>query len=145
MQALRASVCHRETQVSESKPRWHWSILGVDWDKSGLPPGIHNAKFGLFAFLFSPHQSKKLLKIAPSNPRQTGRERGCECQQLAEMTCALPSVISFLGQMCFSAILSDEAGGSGHRERAYACLPLCCRPDMCYFLLAQPTCSAKAL
>lgn len=46
-----------------------------------------------------------------------------------------------LGQMCFFAILSNEAVRPGHRERAYVCLSLCC----CSWHVLLPPCSAHLL
>lgn len=51
--------------------------------------------------------------------------------------------VSILGQMCPPAILPSEAGRPTTKREHMPALPSAAGPDMCYFLLARPTCAAE--
>lgn len=53
------------------------------------------------------------------------------------------SQVIILGQMCPPAILPSEAGRPTTKREHMPALPSAAGPDMCYFLLARPTCAAE--
>lgn len=126
-----------------------WGVRGAGaghrWDKCAPPLGIHSSRVWPFTFYLALCPRLTLIwKYLRAVPGRKAEALFVNATVTPEMTFGLWGNI-ILGQLWFAAILSGEAGRPGHRERAYVCLSLCCCPDMCYFLLAQPTCSAKAL
>lgn len=51
--------------------------------------------------------------------------------------------VIILGQMCPPAVMPSEAGRPTTKREHMPALPSAAGPDMCYFLLARPTCATE--
>lgn len=145
--AHRDSLWNSETKLSACKLRCHWSILGDDRDKFGPPLGIYNSQKRPFTSLFHPASvTDTLPKIAQRKPRKRGGDRICKCQNFELRTWRL---VSLSARRLFWIICASlpycpvKQKGQATKSEHMPAFPCAARPDMCYFLLTLPTCSAK--
>lgn len=125
-----------ETWAPSSKLRRSWSVLRDGAGKFGLPLRSNNSQVCLFFRVVllclchrkSPENSAETEKSAHVNARTLSHSGG---------------QVIILGQMCPPAVMPSQAGRPTSKREHMPALPSAAGPDMCYFLLAQPTCAAE--